>query len=82
MALDDKGLWCENKLHVQRMSSPCECGSQKYLLISDKKKYAAEDVKSTGSEFTWPFFTYIAHKSFLQYYVIVLVVLNFRGEFP
>ena len=62
MALDAKGLWRENKLHVQRMSSPCEYGSQIYLLISDKKKYAAEDVKSTGSEFTWPFFTYIVHK--------------------
>jgi len=61
IALDGKVLWHENKLQQQRMSSPRECGSQKYFLICYNKKYAA-DVKSTGSEFTWPFFTYIVHK--------------------
>jgi hypothetical protein len=32
------------------------------MLISDNKNYEAEDVKSTGSEFTWPLFTYTVHK--------------------
>jgi len=44
------------------LSSPGECGSQKYLLICDNKQYAAEHVKSTGYEFTCHFFTYIVHK--------------------
>jgi hypothetical protein len=41
---------------------PCPSGTQKYLLIRDNKKYAAEDFKSTGSEFTWLFFNYIVYK--------------------
>jgi len=63
MRLDAKRLWREKKTRAKvNLSSPCLCGSQNYLLISDNKKYEAEDVNSTGSEFTWPLFTYTVHK--------------------